>query len=72
VPESYIQINTIDARKLGIARNEKIRVSSRRGEIETLARISDDVAPGLRNDHALHKDKHPDQHALDRSPRCRS
>ncbi len=47
VPESYIQINTIDAKKLGIKENEKIKVSSRRGHIETLARISDDVAPGV-------------------------
>jgi formate dehydrogenase major subunit len=47
VPESYIQINTIDAKRLGITENEKIKVSSRRGEIETLARISDDVAPGV-------------------------
>jgi len=47
VPESYIQINTIDAKKLGIKENEKIKVSSRRGQIETLARISDDVAPGV-------------------------
>ena len=47
VPASYIQINTIDAKKLGIKEGEKIKVSSRRGEIETLARISDDVAPGV-------------------------
>jgi formate dehydrogenase major subunit len=47
VPESYIQVNTIDAKKLGIKENEKIRVSSRRGQIETLARISDEVAPGV-------------------------
>jgi len=45
VPESYIQINTIDAKKLGIRENEKIKVSSRRGETITRARISDDVAP---------------------------
>ena len=47
VPESYIQINTIDAKKLGIKENEKIKVSSRRGQIETLAHISDDVGPGV-------------------------
>jgi len=45
VPESYIQINTIDARKLGIREGEKIKVTSRRGETITMARISDDVAP---------------------------
>ena len=47
VPESYIQINTEDAKKLGIQEGEKIKVSSRRGEIETRARISTDVAPGV-------------------------
>lgn len=47
VPESYIQINTLDAKKLGIKENEKIKVSSRRGQIETRARISDDVPPGV-------------------------
>jgi formate dehydrogenase major subunit len=47
VPESYIQINTEDAKRLGIQEGEKIKVSSRRGEIETLARISTDVAPGV-------------------------
>jgi formate dehydrogenase alpha subunit len=47
VPESYIQINTIDAKKLGIKENEKIKVSSRRGETITRARISDDVAPNV-------------------------
>ena len=45
VPESFIQINTIDAKKLGIKEGEKIKVTSRRGETITKARISDDVAP---------------------------
>ena len=45
VPESYIQINTDDAKKLGIKQGEKIKVRSRRGEIETLARVTNDVAP---------------------------
>ena len=47
VPESFIQINTLDAKKMGIKENEKIKVSSRRGQIETLAHVSDDVAPGV-------------------------
>ena len=45
VPESYIQINTKDAKDLGIMHGEKIKVRSRRGEIETIARVTDDVAP---------------------------
>jgi len=47
VPESYIQINTEDAKRMGIKESEKIKVKSRRGEIETLARVTDDVAPGV-------------------------
>ena len=34
VPESYIQINTEDAKQLGIKHGEKIKVRSRRGEID--------------------------------------
>ena len=45
VPESYIQINTKDAKELGIKNDEKIKVRSRRGETITLARVTDDVAP---------------------------
>jgi formate dehydrogenase major subunit len=45
VPESYIQINTKDAKELGIRDGEKIKVRSRRGETITNARVTDDVAP---------------------------
>jgi formate dehydrogenase major subunit len=45
VPESYIQINTQDAKELGIRNGEKIKVKSRRGETITKARVTDDVAP---------------------------
>jgi len=45
VPESYIQINTKDAKELGIKDSEKIKVRSRRGETITIARVTDDVAP---------------------------
>jgi len=45
VPESYIQINTQDAKQLGIKQGEKIKVRSRRGETITTARVTDDVAP---------------------------
>jgi formate dehydrogenase alpha subunit len=47
VPESYVQINTDDARNLGIAQGEKIKLRSRRGEVETIARVTDEVAPGV-------------------------
>jgi len=45
VPESYIQINTDDAKELGIKHGEKIKVRSRRGETITAARVTDDVGP---------------------------
>jgi formate dehydrogenase major subunit len=45
VPESYIQVNTQDAKELGIKNGEKIKVKSRRGETITKARVTDDVAP---------------------------
>jgi formate dehydrogenase (coenzyme F420) alpha subunit len=45
VPESYVQINTLDARQLGVKEGEKIKITSRRGETITKARVTDDVAP---------------------------
>jgi len=47
VPENYVQINTLDARKLNIANGEKIKVTSRRGESIPIARVTDEVAPGV-------------------------
>ncbi|HMK47984.1 MAG TPA: molybdopterin dinucleotide binding domain-containing protein, partial [Methanocella sp.] len=47
VPEAYVQINTQDARRLDIKEGEKIKLLSRRGEVATLARLTDDVAPGI-------------------------
>ena len=44
VPESYLQMNTEDALRLNIRDRERIKVSSRRGEITTIARVTDDVA----------------------------
>ena len=43
---SFIEVNTQDAARLGIADQEKIRVSSRRGTIETIARVGEKVSPG--------------------------
>ena len=45
VPENYVQINTQDAKELGIRQHEKIKVTSRRGETIAVARVTDDVAP---------------------------
>jgi formate dehydrogenase major subunit len=45
VPESYVQMNTIDAKQMGIREGDKVKITSRRGETITKARVSDDVAP---------------------------
>lgn len=42
-PHSYIEVNPITASKLGFENNEKIRVSSKRGEIQTYVKITDIV-----------------------------
>jgi len=47
VPESYAQINVEDAQRLGIKNGEYVKLKSRRGETKTLARVTDDVAPGV-------------------------
>src|SRR5699024_1700070 len=41
--KSYIEINTESARQMGITNGDKVKVSSRRGEIETTARVGDRV-----------------------------
>ncbi|HRY76030.1 MAG TPA: molybdopterin-dependent oxidoreductase, partial [Methanoregulaceae archaeon] len=45
VPENYVQMNTQDAKELGVKNLEKIKVTSRRGESIAIARVSEDVAP---------------------------
>ncbi len=44
--ESFIEINTEDAAKLGIENREMVAVSSRRGRIQTRAIVSDKTRPG--------------------------
>ncbi|MDO5328969.1 MAG: formate dehydrogenase subunit alpha [Coriobacteriia bacterium] len=44
--KSYIEMNKIDADKLGIKDGDKIKVSSRRGSIKTTARVSYKVSQG--------------------------
>lgn len=46
-PTEYLEINPADAEKLGIAEGDRVRVSSRRGEVELAARLTDRVAPGV-------------------------
>jgi formate dehydrogenase major subunit len=45
--EDYIDICSIDASKLNIEDGEKVRVLSRRGEIEPKVRITDSCLPGV-------------------------
>jgi len=45
VPESYVQMNTQDAKDLGIKQGDQIKITSRRGETITKARVTDDLAP---------------------------
>ncbi len=44
--ESFIEINTKDARKADVMDGEEIEVSSRRGTITTIARVSGKTRPG--------------------------
>jgi formate dehydrogenase major subunit/formate dehydrogenase alpha subunit len=45
--EPYVEINTEDAKKTGIKDGEKIKVASRRGQIEIKARVTDRVSSGV-------------------------
>ena len=46
-PEPWIELHPDDGRRLGIAHGDRVRVSSRRGEFEARAWLTDRVAPGL-------------------------
>jgi formate dehydrogenase major subunit len=47
VPEAYVQINDEDAKKLDIKNGERIKLRSRRGETTPVARVTDEVGPGV-------------------------
>ena len=47
VPEGYVEISPEDADRLGLGKSERVRVVSRRGEIETKAWITRRVPPGI-------------------------
>ncbi|MDF2569179.1 MAG: formate dehydrogenase, alpha subunit [Sporomusa sp.] len=46
-PEESLEINPVDATKLGIVDGENIRVSTRRGSLITKAQVTTRVSPGL-------------------------
>jgi len=47
LPNGFAEINREDARELGIEDGDPVLLKSRRGEIETVARVTDDIRPGL-------------------------
>ncbi|MBN1802074.1 MAG: formate dehydrogenase subunit alpha [Candidatus Lokiarchaeota archaeon] len=47
VPEGYVEVSIPDATKLNIVDGEKVKVSSRRGEIELKAKVTHRVKEGL-------------------------
>ncbi len=49
VKTGFIEINTDDAKELGIINGEIVKASSRRGEIEIPARVTDDIKRGIVN-----------------------
>lgn len=49
VKTGFIEINTEDAKELGILNNEIVKASSRRGEIEIPVRVTDDIKKGIVN-----------------------
>lgn len=44
--KSFIEMNIVDADKLGIADGDRVKVSSRRGSIESTARVGTKTSPG--------------------------
>lgn len=46
-PHGFIEVNPADAERLGIRNNSKVRVISRRGEIETVALVTENISEGV-------------------------
>jgi formate dehydrogenase alpha subunit len=47
VPEAYVELHPADAAGLNFSNSKRVRVASRRGEIELVARITDRIKPGV-------------------------
>lgn len=47
VPEAYVEIHPEDAKQVGLNGSDQVKVSSRRGEIELVARVTDRIKPGV-------------------------
>jgi anaerobic selenocysteine-containing dehydrogenase len=46
VPEAFVEISPEDAKRLGIVNRGRVRVTTRRGQVELVARVTTDVSPG--------------------------
>jgi len=46
-PEAAVEINPEDASRLGISQGDKVKISSRRGEVIVKAKVTDSFAPGV-------------------------
>ncbi len=46
-PDAFIEVNPVDARKLGVRNGDKVRITSRRGECVIKARVVDMPRPGM-------------------------
>ncbi|HVK04337.1 MAG TPA: nitrate reductase [Armatimonadaceae bacterium] len=47
VPIDFLEMNAMDAARLGIGEGDRVEVRSRRGEVELRARVGDYVRPGV-------------------------
>ena len=46
-PRNFVQINPADAQRLGIKKQERVMVRTRRGELKVAAQITDKIKPGV-------------------------
>jgi predicted molibdopterin-dependent oxidoreductase YjgC len=47
VSEAYVEMHPQDAKQVGLNGGKRVKVSSRRGEIELIARVTDRIMPGV-------------------------
>lgn len=47
VPTGYVEINPEDAAELGIAKGDMVKVRTRRGEVTTPAKVTQDISKGI-------------------------
>lgn len=47
LPQSFVEINPADARRLRIQENDLVEVTSRRGQVRVKAKVTDDIKAGI-------------------------